>query len=193
MTGVMNCSVALSLNITKPLNMIETDYFSDKDIKNIIESLSKIIDLNLYDIKKSSKEIILSIKEDVFNENIQDLIIEIYKKTDLKVEYLYLSQYLKYNSPKDEWSISLDKDSKNVVNMKRPDIGLGRKECYKEGENLAYLLSRDCKDWNNYRLCMTPFRIFSISGELNEVQVCLLNWFKRDYFNNSLNGSLVFH
>ena len=121
------------------------------------------------------------------------LIIEIYKKTDLKVEYIYLSQYLKHNFPKDEWSISLDKDSKNVVNMKRPDIWLGRKKCYKEGENLACLLSRYCKEWDDYKLCMTPFRIFSISGEFNEVQVCLLNWFKRDYFNNPLNESLVFH
>ena len=47
---------------------------------NIIDSLGKVIDLNLYDIKKNSKEIILSIKKDVFNKNIQDLIIEIYKK-----------------------------------------------------------------------------------------------------------------
>ena len=47
---------------------------------NIIDSLGKVIDLNLYDIKKNSKEIFLSIKKDVFNKNIQDLIIEIYKK-----------------------------------------------------------------------------------------------------------------
>ena len=47
---------------------------------NIIDSLGKVIDLNLYDIKKNSKEIILSIKKDVFNKNIHDLIIEIYKK-----------------------------------------------------------------------------------------------------------------
>ena len=67
MTGVMTCIVALSLTITKPLNLVETDYFGDKDIKNIIESLSKIVDLNLYDIRNSSKGIILSIKKNVFN------------------------------------------------------------------------------------------------------------------------------
>ena len=67
MIGVMTCSVALSLNITKPLNLVEIDYFGDKDIKKNIESLSKIVDLNLYDIRKSSKEIILSIKKNVFN------------------------------------------------------------------------------------------------------------------------------
>ena len=80
MTGVMDCSVALSLRITRPLSMFEDGYFSDGDIKNIIESLGKVVDLDLYNIKKSSKEIILSIKKDVFNKNIQDLIIEIYKK-----------------------------------------------------------------------------------------------------------------
>ena len=80
MTGVMDCSAAISLKVTRPLSMFEDGYFSDGDIKNIIDSLGKVIDLNLYDIKKNSKEIILSIKKDVFNKNIQDLIIEIYKK-----------------------------------------------------------------------------------------------------------------
>lgn len=80
MTGVMDCSVAISLRVTRPLGLFEDGYFSDGDIKNIIDSLGKIVDLNLYNIKKSSKEIILSIKKDVFNKNIQNLIIEIYKK-----------------------------------------------------------------------------------------------------------------
>ena len=85
MTGVMDCSVAISLRVTRPLGLFEDGYFSDGDIKNIIDSLGKVVDLNLYNIKKSSKEIILSIKKDVFNKNIQNLIIEIYKKTPLTV------------------------------------------------------------------------------------------------------------
>ena len=32
MTGVMDCSVALSLRITRPLSMFEDGYFSDGDI-----------------------------------------------------------------------------------------------------------------------------------------------------------------
>ena len=102
MTGVMDCSVALSLRITRPLSMFEDGYFSDGDIKNIIESLGKVVDLDLYNIKKSSKEIILSIKKDVFNKNIQDLIIEIYKKTPLRVKTDYLQDCLDYEYPKEK-------------------------------------------------------------------------------------------
>ena len=36
MTGVMDCSVALSLKATRPLNMFETGYFSEGDVKNIV-------------------------------------------------------------------------------------------------------------------------------------------------------------
>ena len=87
MGGALYCSVAISLRVTRPLSMFEDDYFSDGDIKNIIDSLGKIVDLNLYDIKKSSKEIILSIKKDVFNNR------NIYK-TDFKVEYIFFPNIL---------------------------------------------------------------------------------------------------
>ena len=47
MTGIMDCSVAISLRVTRPLGLFEDGYFSDGDIKNIIDPLGKIVDLNL--------------------------------------------------------------------------------------------------------------------------------------------------
>ena len=193
MTGVMDCSVALSLRITRPLSMFEDGYFSDGDIKNIIESLGKVVDLDLYNIKKSSKEIILSIKKDVFNKNIQDLIIEIYKKTPLSVITSYLKDCLDYTYPKEKWKVYFDEKDENIVNMEEPDKIRQEKHNYYNPENLAYLLSRDCKYWKDYSLRIKGFKIFCEFSGIDDSQICLLNWFKKDYFKNPLNGALIFH
>ena len=193
MTGVMDCSVAISLRVTRPLNMFEDGYFSDGDIKNIIESLGKVVDLDLYNIKKSSKEIILSIKKDVFNKNIQDLIIEIYKKTPLRVKTDYLQDCLDYEYPKEKWKIYFDKKKENIVNMEESDKVRKEEHNYYNPENIACILSRDCKHWEDYNLRIKNFNIFWTPSGIDESQICLLNWFKRDYFKNPLNGALIFH
>ena len=191
MTGVMSCSVALSLRVTKPINMFKNSMFTDGDIKNIVDSLGKLVDLNLYDIKKSSEEVVLTIKKEIFNKNIQDLYLEISSKTDLIPNSFYLVDVLDYNYPKEELKIYLDKE--NIVNMEEPD-DVKKEECnMEEYENLACLLSRDCKHWNQYRLGIKAFKMFLSSSGVDKQQLCLLNWFKKDYFKNPLNGSLIFH
>ena len=63
MTGVMDCSVAISLRVTRPLGLFEDGYFSDGDIKNIIETLGKLVDLKLYNIKNNSKEVFYQLRK----------------------------------------------------------------------------------------------------------------------------------
>ena len=63
MGGALYCSVALSLRVTRPLGLLEDGYFCDGDIKKIVESLGKLVDLKLYNIKKNSKEVVLSLKK----------------------------------------------------------------------------------------------------------------------------------
>ena len=63
MGGALYCSVALSLRVTRPLGLFEDGYFSDGDIKNIIETLGKLVDLKLYNIKNNSKEVFYHLKK----------------------------------------------------------------------------------------------------------------------------------
>lgn len=193
MGGALYCSVALSLKVTRPLGLFEDGYFSDGDIKNIIESLGKLVDLKLYNIKKNSKEVVLSLKKDVFNKNIQDLYLEISSKIDLTPNSFYLLDVLDYNYPKEKWKIYLDKNKENVVNMEEPKETRVM-DCTREEEhNFSFLLKHHCKHYNEYRLGIKPFKVFMDFHPIEDNIICILNWFKKDYFKNPLNGALIFH
>ena len=77
--------------------------------------------------------------------------------------------------------------------MEEPDKIIREKHNYYDPENLAYLLSRDCKYWKDYSFRIKGFKIFCAFSGIDDSQVCLLNWFKKDYFKNPLNGALIFH
>ena len=169
MGGALYCNVALSLKVTRPLGLFEDGYFSDGDIKNIIESLGKLVDLKLYNIKKNSKEVVLSLKD-----------------------------VLDYNYPKEKWKVYLDKNKENVVNMEEPKETRVM-DCTREEEhNFSFLLKHHCKHYNEYRLGIKPFKVFMDFHPIEDNIICLLNWFKlnwfkKDYFANTLNGALIFH
>ncbi len=38
-----------------------------------------------------------------------------------------------------------------------------------------------------------PFKVFMDFHPIEDNIICLLNWFKKDYFKNPLNGALIFH
>ena len=75
--------------------------------------------------------------------------------------------------------------------MEEPDKIRQEKHNYYNPENLACLLSRDCKHWKDYNLRIKGFKIFYTFSGIDESQICLLNWFKKDYFDNPLNGALI--
>ena len=142
MGGTLYCGVALSLRVTSPLGLLEDGYFSDGDIK------------------KDSKEVVLSLKKDIFNKNIQDLYLEISSKIDLTPNSFYLLDVLDYNYPKEKWKIYLDKNKENVVNMEEPKETRVMNCTREEEHNFSFLLKHHCKHYNEYRLGIKPFKVF---------------------------------
>ena len=59
------------------------------------------------------------------------------------------------------------------------------------------LLRREFSNWRDYNFDIQGIMLFL---DINKVDfedqteiVCLLNWFKQDYFKNKLSGSTIFH
>ena len=71
-----------------------------------------------------------------------------------------------------------------------------------ESEDLSWygfspLLRREIPNWRDYSFYIEGIKLF-IDGDKVDFEdetefVCLLNWFKKDYFKNKLSGSIVFH
>lgn len=124
--------------------------------------------------------------------NIQDLYLEISSKIDLTPNSFYLLDVLDYNYPKEKWKIYLDKNKENVVNMEESKETRVM-DCTREEHNFSFLLKHHCKHYNEYRLGIKPFKVFMDFHPIEDNIICLLNWFKKDYFANTLNGALIFH
>lgn len=71
-----------------------------------------------------------------------------------------------------------------------------------KNENLSWygffpLLRREIPNWRDYDFdiqgIMLFFDVDKVDFEDQTEIVCLLNWFKKDYFKTKLSGSIVFH
>lgn len=62
-----------------------------------------------------------------------------------------------------------------------------------EEHNLSFLLKHHCKHYNEYKLGIKPFKVFMNFQPIDDNIICLLNCFNKDYFDNPLNCTLIFH
>ena len=191
----LSCSIATSMIIEKK----NDKPFEKKELNKLKQSLKRIFNLDLYDAKEEGNLISLEIKKDVFDVNIHDLCRELNKSFFLLVFTLYDAKYLNKNKPYEEWPISLIK----IEDSNKHKLKLGKNAndaC--ESENLSWhgfspLLRREFPNWRDYNFdiqgIMLFFGIDKVDFEDATEFVCLLNWFKKDYFKTKLSGSIIFH
>lgn len=59
------------------------------------------------------------------------------------------------------------------------------------------LLRREFPNWRDYNFYIEGIMLFfdvdKVDFEDQTEIICLLNWFKKDYFKTKLSGSIVFH
>ena len=191
----LSCAVATSMVVEK-----KNDKPLDKEeLNKLKKSVGKIFDLDLYNVKEEENLISLDIKKDIFNANIHELCRELNKSFFLLTFLLYDDEYLDEDKPDEEWPISI----KEITDSNKHILELGEdanNDC--ESENLSWfgfspLLRREISNWRDYSFDIEGILLFL---DINKVDfedetefVCLLNWFKKDYFKNKLSGSIVFH
>ena len=191
----LSCAVATSMVVEKK----NDKPIEKEELKKLKQSVGKIFDLDLYDVKEEGNLISLEIKKDVFDANIHDLCRELNKSFFLLTFLLYDDEYLDEDKPDEEWPISI----KEITDSNKHILELGEdanNDC--ESENLSWfgfspLLRREISNWRDYSFDIEGILLFL---DINKVDfedetefVCLLNWFKKDYFKNKLSGSIVFH
>ena len=103
------------------------------------------------------------------------------------------------DKPDEEWPISIEEitDSNGYMLELGEDAN---NDC--ESENLSLfgfspLLRREISNWHDYSFDIQGILLF-LDGDKADFEdetefVCLLNWFKKDYFKTKLSGSIVFH
>ena len=191
----LSCAVATSMVVEKR----NDKPFEKEELNKLKQSVGKIFDLDLYNVKEEENLISLEIKKDVFNENIHDLCRELNKSFFLLTFLLYDNEYLDEDKPDEEWPISI----KEIPNRNKYLLELGKNaynDC--ESENLSLfgfspLLRREISNWQDYSFDIQGILLFLDDDKADfedETEfVCLLNWFKKDYFKTKLSGSIVFH
>ena len=191
----LSCAVATSMVLEKK----NDKPFEKEELNKLKQSVGKIFNLDLYNVKEEENLISLEIKKDVFNENIHDLCRELNKSFFLLNFTLYDDEYWSEDKPDEEWPISLIK----TENGKKYMLELGENannNC--ESEDLSWfgfspLLRREILNWRDYSFYIEGIKLFfdidKVDFEDQTEIVCLLNWFKKDYFKNKLSGSIVFH
>ena len=191
----LSCAVATSMVVAKK----DDKPFEKKELDKLKKAVGKIFDLDLYNVKEEENLISLDIKKDIFNANIHELCRELNKSFFLLTFLLYDDEYLDEDKPDEEWPISI----KEITDSNKHILELGEdanNDC--ESENLSWfgfspLLRREISNWRDYSFDIEGILLFL---DINKVDfedetefVCLLNWFKKDYFKNKLSGSIVFH
>ncbi len=188
----LSCAVATSMIIQKK---------NDKPLEKeeLKKSVGKIFDLDLYNIAEEDF-LFLDIKKDIFNANIHELCRELNKSFFLLQFALYSDKYLDENRPNEEWPIILTETKKGNNYM----LDLGKNSYGNNTESgplslfgFAPLLRREIPNWRDYNFAIWGTSLFididKVIFEDETEFVCLLNWFKKDYFKNKLSGSIVFH
>ena len=192
----LSCSIATSMIIEKK----NDKPFEKKELNKLKQSLKRVFNLDLYDAKEDGNLISLDIKKDVFDANIHDLCRELNKSFFLSVFTLYATKYLNKNKPYEEWPISLIQ----IENSKKYMLELGENANSNDvkSEDLSWhgfspLLRREFPNWKDYNFDIQGIMLFlgidKVDFEDATEFVCLLNWFKKDYFKNKLSGCIVFH
>ena len=191
----LSCAVATLMVIEKK----NDKPFEKEELNKLKQSIGRIFDLDLYNIKEEENLISLEIKKNVFNANIHELCRELNKSFFLLTFLLYDDEYLDEDKPDEEWPISIEEitDSNGYMLELGEDAN---NDC--ESENLSLfgfspLLRREISNWHDYSFDIQGILLF-LDGDKADFEdetefVCLLNWFKKDYFKTKLSGSIVFH
>ena len=191
----LSCAVGTSMVVEKR----NDKPFEKEELNKLKQSVGKIFDLDLYIVKEEENLISLEIKKDVFDANIHELCRELNKSFFLLTFLLYDNEYLDEDKPDEEWPISIEEitDSNGYMLELGEDAN---NDC--ESENLSLfgfspLLRREISNWHDYSFDIQGILLF-LDGDKADFEdetefVCLLNWFKKDYFKTKLSGSIVFH
>lgn len=191
----LSCAVATSMVLEKK----NDKPFEKEELNKLKQSVGKIFNLDLYNVKEEENLISLEIKKDMFNENIHDLCRELNKSFFLLNFTLYGDEYWSEDKPNEEWPISLIKTEDGKKYML--ELGENANNNY-ESEDLSWfgfspLLRREIPNWRDYSFYIEGIKLFfdidKVDFEDQTEILCLLNWFKKDYFKNKLSGSIVFH
>ena len=192
----LSCAVATSMVVKKK----NDKSYKKEELNKLKESVGRIFDLNLYNIEEEDNYLFFDIKKDIFNANIHELCRELNKSFFLLQFALYNDEYLDENRPNEEWPIILTETKEG--NNYMLDLGKNSYGNNTESELLslfgfAPLLRREFPNWIDYDFTIQGTTLFididKVIFEDETEFVCLLNWFKKDYFKNKLSGSIVFH
>ena len=192
----LSCAVATSMIIEKR----NDKPFEKEELNKLKQSVGKIFDLDLYNVMEEENLISLKIKKDVFDENIHDLCRELNNSFFLLHFMPYDDEYLDEDKPDEEWPISITeiKDSnKHIVELGENANSNDFKSKDLSWYGFSPLLRREFSNWRDYNFDIQGIMLFL---DINKVDfedqteiVCLLNWFKKDYFKTKLSGNIVFH
>ena len=90
----LSCAVATSMVVEKK----NDKPIEKEELNKLKQSVGKIFDLDLYNVKEEENLISLEIKKDVFNENIHDLCRELNKSFFLlHFYYMIMNTWMKIN------------------------------------------------------------------------------------------------
>ena len=192
----LSCAVATSMVVEKR----NDKPFEKEELNKLKQSVGKIFDLDLYIVKEEENIISLEIKKDAFDANIHELCRELNKSFFLLTFLLYDNEYLDEDKPDEEWPISI----KEIPNRNKYMLELGENANSNDvkSKDLSWhgfspLLRREIPNWRAYSFDIKGIMLFL---DINKVDfedqteiVCLLNWFKKDYFKTKLSGSTIFH
>ena len=192
----LSCAVATSMVVEKR----NDKPIEKEELNKLKQSVGKIFDLDLYNVKEEENLISLEMKKDVFDANIHELCRELNKSFFLLTFLLYGNEYLDEDKPDEEWPISI----KEIPDRNKYMLELGENANSNDvkSKDLSWhgfspLLRREIPNWRAYSFDIKGIMLFL---DINKVDfedqteiVCLLNWFKKDYFKTKLSGSIVFH
>ena len=197
----LSCAIATSIKVGKKDNKP----FERGELDKLKHSIKRLFAFDLYNVEENEDFISLEIKKDVFDNNIHELCVELNNSLYQSSFLLYEDDYL--NKPKEEWPITLietkDDEEEKKYNNEKYMVKLSENSYDNDPvcRDLSWfgfspLLRRDIKEWSDYFFDIEGIDLFlnisKVSSEDETELICLLNWFKRDYFKNKLNGSLIF-
>ena len=191
----LSCAVATLMVIEKK----NDKPFEKEELNKLKQSMKRLFDFDLYNVKEEENLISLEIKKNVFNANIHELCRELNKSFFLLTFLLYDDEYLDEDKPDEEWPISIEEitDSNGYMLELGEDANNNCKSEILSLFGFSPLLRREISNWHDYSFDIQGILLFLDDDKADfedETEfVCLLNWFKKDYFKTKLSGSIVFH
>ena len=186
MRSHLYCGIATSLGVIKRKGKA-----SKQELDAIDKALRKLFDFTLYDIVRMDGFIYLTIKKDILNDNINNLRIELGKNLYLSGFLLYNNECLRENCRKEEIAITLKDDSEE----EKDGSSFFCSDLYYS--DFSSILRRDIDSFKDYYFIIKVKPLFIHDDKIickNKMEImCLLNWFKKDYFKSRLNGSIIFY